>query len=228
MSLEFLSPDPTAATPPRSPLLDAAVAAGARTELRDGWQSVASFGDPGAEAAACAEAVGFADRSQLTKLELQSSAAAAAPAEWSGGEARRIDGGWRCPLQPTRELVLCEPSAAASARAEAATAGARLCDLTSSLAAISIAGPEARETIARFCAIDTRAEALPVAGFRPGSIARTPGYLLREGGDRFLILFGAAYAEYVWETVADAAATLGGRPVGLAALPEIAPEASHA
>ena len=51
-------------------------------------------------------------------------------------------------------------------------------------------------------------------GFRPGSVARTPGMVVREGEDRFLVLFGWALGAYVWETVSDAGAHLGGSPVG--------------
>ena len=46
---------------------------------------------------------------------------------------------------------------------------------------------------------------MPVGGFRPGSVARTPGYVLREDADRFLMLFGWALGEYLWTVVADAA-----------------------
>jgi len=227
MTLEFLSPDPAGPNPPRSPLLDVALAAGAVTEVRDGWEGVAFFGDAAAEAAACADSVGFADLSGMAKLELQVPAQSAPADEFNARTAQRIAGGWRCPLRPTRELVLCEPARAELARADLAAAG-RLCDLTSSLAALAIAGPLARETIARFCALDLREATVPVCGFRPGSVARTPGFVLREGSDRFLVMFGAACAEYLWETVADAAAALGGRPVGVAALPEIVAEPSHA
>ena len=57
-----------------------------------------------------------------------------------------------------------------------------------------------------------------VAGFRPASVARTPGYVLREDADRFLMLFGWALGEYMWTVVADAAEALGGGPVGVDAL----------
>jgi heterotetrameric sarcosine oxidase gamma subunit len=227
VSLAFLSPHPSAQTPARSPLLDPALAAGARSEVRDGWEVVASFGDPAAGLAACRESVGFADLSDLIKFELQRPPAAAA-AEFAPGHALRLAGGWRCPLRPTRELLLAEPNRAAIVGAELERDGARACDLTASLAAIAIAGPLARETFARFCALDLRPERLAVGGFLPGSVARTPGYVLREGPDRFLMLFGAAYAQYVWETVADAAAGRGGRPVAASALPAIELEAGDA
>jgi hypothetical protein len=53
-----------------------------------------------------------------------------------------------------------------------------------------------------------------VNGFRPGSVARTPGAILREDEDRFLMLFGSALGQYVWTVVADAAELLGGGPIG--------------
>ncbi len=49
-------------------------------------------------------------------------------------------------------------------------------------------------------------------------MARTPGAVLREAEDRWLMLFGAAVGCYVWTVVADAAESLGGGPVGLEAL----------
>jgi hypothetical protein len=42
--------------------------------------------------------------------------------------------------------------------------------------------------------------------------------ILRERGDRFLHLFGAGYADYVWTVFTDAATQLGGRAVGAEAL----------
>ena len=42
--------------------------------------------------------------------------------------------------------------------------------------------------------------------------------ILRERGDRYLHLFGAGYAQYVWTVFTDAAEELGGRAVGSLAL----------
>jgi hypothetical protein len=41
--------------------------------------------------------------------------------------------------------------------------------------------------------------------------------VLREGGDRFLHLFGAGFAAYIWTVFVDAATSLGGRAVGVTA-----------
>lgn len=195
----------------RSPLAEGSYR-GAELEERDGWTVVASYGDAEGESRACRETVGWADLSHLPKAELSGAG------EWlvppGGGLATRRGDGWACPLTPRRALLVGDTGT---------PPGGATLDLTSSLGAISVAGPGARETIARFCAIDTRAAVMPPCGFRPGSIARTPGYLLREGGDAFLLLFGAAYGTYMWEVVADAGGRLGGRPVGVGAALAAAP-----
>jgi len=236
VSLAFLTPDAIGeAVAARSPMERLARQAGARIELREGWNVATGYADGERERALLEERVGFVDCSNLVKLELQAERAVLAElvAAASGGHALepgravRARGAWWCPVTPTRALVLGDPEAAAEIRAavaEAASAAGRagatvtVADLTCGLVALALVGPLAGELLARFCAIDVRPSATPVAGFRPGSVARTPGYLLREGDQRLLILVGWAYGEYLWTVVADAAAHLGGGPAGVDAL----------
>jgi glycine cleavage system aminomethyltransferase T len=198
VSLEFLSPSPSALA--RSPMERQALAAGARLEQREGWNVAVRFDGEKAER----DTVGFADLSHLAKLELQG------PHYLELGHATYEDGVWRCPFTPGRVLVLGErrdvpdlPDAV---------------DVTTAFAALAIVGPLAREVFARFTAIDLRDSVTSVHAFRPGSVARTPGAILRQAEDRWLMLFGAALGQYMWTVVADAVASLGGGPVGVDAL----------
>jgi glycine cleavage system aminomethyltransferase T len=184
----------------RSPMEAKAVAAGARMERRDGWNVAVSYG--GADHAAV---VGFADVSHLRVVELQGDVGA------PDGRAHREGGAWRCVLTPGRALVI----------GGGADGGI---DVTGAYCAMTIVGPQARETIARFCALDLRPQVTPVGALRPGSVARTPGLAIREAEDRYLLLAGFAYGEYLWTVVADAAGHLGGGPIGVDDLPEL-PEA---
>jgi len=203
VSLAFLSTATTAVA--RSPMERDALAAGARLEQRDGWNVAASF--PGEEGRLAT--VAFADRSHLGKLEVHGDHGLPL------GEGTERDGAWWCPLSRERAYLLCESDRTAELRD---SHGRDAIDLTAALGALTIAGPLARELFARFTALDLRDEATPVHGFRPGSVARTPGAVLREADDRWLMLFGAAVGSYVWTVVADAAEALGGGPVGLGAL----------
>jgi heterotetrameric sarcosine oxidase gamma subunit len=225
VTLEFLSPGPGAVA--RSPMERQALAAGARLELRDGWQVAASFDGLEAERERLTQAVGFADRSQLGKVEIQAApgdlavivAGAGAPG-LDLGRATRSAGAWWCPYTRERAIVLCEPGETAELRrslesAAAAVAGhATVLDVTTVLAALTIAGPLARETFARFTALDLRPSVTGPGDWRPGSVARTPGGILCEAEDRYLMLFGSAFGQYMWTVVEDAARHLGGGPVG--------------
>jgi glycine cleavage system aminomethyltransferase T len=221
-ALDFLWTGDAGEAVARSPMEREALAAGARMELRDGWNVAAGFSG---EDAVLKETVGFADVSHLGKLELNLPLAELAPAPVELGLATRAEGAWWCPVTPERAIALCEPAALPALRERF---GERAIEMTTSYAALTVAGPLSRELFARFCALDLRPQSTLPRAFLPGSVARTPGYVLRENGDRFLMLFGWALGRYMWETVSDAAAHLGGGPVGVDALAPIEEELVHA
>ncbi len=215
-ALAFLSPGPGAIA--KSPMEPGTVAAGATFEERDGWKVAVSFPDEDLST------VGFADVSHLGKLEIQGDVSAITGHKLELGTALRADGAWWCRYSAGRAVVLCSPADTASLRdrltaaADAAPGLASVVDTTTAQGAMTIVGPLARETFARFTAIDLRPEITPPQAFRPGSVARTGGAILCEAPDRYLMLFGAALGQYVWTLVADAAGHLGGGPVGVDAL----------
>jgi heterotetrameric sarcosine oxidase gamma subunit len=203
MSLAFLSVEADAGVLARSPMQRQAAAAGARFEARDGWRVAVSYAREDAAAG------GWADVSHLVKVELQGAPAVALERR----RATRLGGAWWCPLTPERTLVI-------GGRPGAGAGAASAVDVTTCYGALALCGPGAREILSRLTAIDVREASLPVGGLRPGSVARTPGMLVREAPDRFLMLFGWALGEYMWTVVADAAAATGAGPIGVDALPE--------
>jgi len=242
VSADFLSVDAVATAGgqepiARSPMERAALAAGARFEVRDGWSIAVHYGAGAeAEARACRDRAGWADVSPLGKLELQAppgqlEAVVAGCADGAGvalGTATRAAAAWWCRLTPQRLLVICAPAARSALRekltgAAAGAAGASVVDVTSNFAALTVAGPLAREVLARFSAIDLRPRTTPVGALRPGSIARQPAILICEAENRYLFLFGWATGEYIWSVVSDAGRHLGGQPIGADALAAIDP-----
>ncbi|MFL5860862.1 MAG: hypothetical protein ACJ780_08800 [Solirubrobacteraceae bacterium] len=215
MNLEFLQVASAGAVA-RSPMEGPARAAGARFEVRDGWNVAVEFGAGGTGSAV--GDVSWADVSHLGKVELQGSADTIG--ELPLGTAVRRDDAWWCRLTQTRALVI-------GRRPDLDEADdLNIVDVTCNFAALTLMGPLARETFARFCALDLRPAVTPVGALRPGSVGRQPGIVIREAEDRYLFLFGWATGEYMWGIVADAATHLGGGPVGVDALQEVS--AAHA
>ena len=217
MNLDFLRPAADEAVA-HSPMERPARDAGARFEVRDGWNVAVEFGAGGAGSAGNGDTVGWADVSHLAKVELQGSSDTIQ--ELPFGTAVRRDDAWWCRLTQTRAVVIGK-------RPElSGTDDLDVLDVTCNFAALTLVGPLARETFARLCALDLRPKVTPVNALRPGSIGRQPGIVIREDEERYLFLFGWATGEYMWSVVADAGTHLGGGPVGVDALREVA--AAHA
>ena len=236
MSFEFLAPD--SATPvngsrptQRSPIEWTHRRRDARFEERAGWRVVTGYGATGRELAACRASVGVADVSFLGKLELQGEprvvaeivAGLAGGVVLEPGRAAVCDEVWWCPVTAGRVLAVTPPEATGRVREELESAAssapfASACELTAAFGSNAVVGPLAREAFARATALDLRPGRFPESAFAPVSVARTPGMVLRQHGDRYLHLFGAGFAEYVWTVFVDAAQDLGGRAVGAEAL----------
>jgi len=212
VSFEFLVPGAEGAVA-RSPMERQARAAGARFEVRGGWNVAVAY--EGADGDAAERAVAWADASHLAKLEV----AGEPPLRLDFGAATFDGDGWWLPMTRTRTLLLDARDGVRERLGGAAV------DVTTAFGALVVGGPLARETFARFTALDLRPEVCRPGAWRPGSVARTPGGILCLAEDRFLVLFGAAYGQYMWTVVSDAARHLGGGPVAADALALVRQEA---
>jgi glycine cleavage system aminomethyltransferase T len=165
---------------------------GATFEEHSGWLVPVSF--PGEDQHA---AVGVADLSHLTKLELR-------PA----GDPIEGDGIAWYAISPRRALVLCPPDRASAVRTQ--TGDRFSLDVTGAYSVIAIVGPEADTVLRRMTHIDH----FPSGG----EIAHVQGHVLRcDGG--YWVLCAQELGQFVWEVAVDRASVLGGGPIGVGALP---------
>ncbi len=174
---------------------------GARFETRDGWEVPVSI--PGEKEHLAA--VGVADLSHLTKLEIRP----ADPTPDLVTDRHKVV--WYR-LSPRRALLLCDPEAAASVREQV---GDRFSlDVTGAYSIIALAGPEAATVLRRM----THLHHFPTGG----EIAHVQGHVLEQStgrwGPGYWIICAQEYGQYVWEVAVDRASALGGGPVGVDAL----------
>ena len=140
MNLEFLRVDQTSAPDAvaHSPMERPARAAGARFEVRDGFNVAVEF--PGGGGVGEAGSVNWADVSHLSKVELQGSSEVIGELPFS--TAVRRDDAWWCRLTQTRALVIGKRP-----EFDAAADDLDVLDVTTNFAALTLLGPLARETL---------------------------------------------------------------------------------
>jgi sarcosine oxidase subunit alpha len=208
------------------------------------WKRPESYGDPVAEVRAVRGGVGLIDVSTLGKLELVGPGAAELLervclnrwADLKPGRARYavlcnedgilFDDGVGARLGPERFYLT-----ATTGNAEAVFQWLALwqatwrldvtvLNQTSALAALNLAGPRARDVLARLTPLDVSPAAFPYLALREGLVAGVPCRLWRIGfvGELgYEIHCPSSYAWHLWEAVAAAGAAFGLRPFGVEA-----------
>ena len=131
-----------------------------RSRCVDGWEVPVRLRRRRRGAARRRETVGFADRSSLAQAR-GARARSTAPGVGRGGSRRTAPGGRRCDARRGALVV---------AR-RALEASAHVVDVTAQFAALASPGPLARETFARFCALDLR-DAVTPRGRVPAGLGR--------------------------------------------------------
>jgi len=93
-------------------------------------------------------------------------------------------------------------------------------NLTGALAAVNVAGPQARELLGRLTAIDVSREAFAYLDAQQADVAAVPCLILRIGfvGELgYELHFPSLHGEYLWDTLLERGADLGVKPFGLEA-----------
>jgi sarcosine oxidase subunit alpha len=238
----------------RTPLHHWHEEAGARWLDAGQWKRPESYGDPLAEVRAVREGVGLIDVSTLGKIELMGSDAAELLERvylnrWADLRPGRARYGVMC----TEEGILFDDGVAArlgpdrfyltatTGNAEAVVGWLELwkatwklnvavLSQTSAMAAMNLAGPRAREVLARLTPLDVSPAAFPYLAMREGLVADVPCRLLRLGfvGELgYEIHCPAAHAWHLWESLLVAGAMAGLRPFGVEAQRVLRLEKGH-
>ena len=199
--------------------------------VREGHAVAANFGSAATELAVCVKRVGLAVRSDLDALEIVGSepwlthflggALGADPP--APGAAVRAAGSWCCRVAPDRAIVVGPWSAVARwagiVRHAIVTGAAVDCsDRSGSATALTLVGPRAAQLLT-----DAGLEPeLQVGGVLESWFAGTAALLLRETGDRYLLLLDAESALDAWQELFDVGRALGLSMVGAEALERLA------
>jgi sarcosine oxidase subunit alpha len=208
------------------------------------WRRPRAYGDPAEECRAVRERVGIIDVSTLGKLDVQGRDAARLLekvythrfAALPVGRVRYavacddsgivLDDGTVARLGPERFFVTTTTSGVGQMESwlrwwtEGTGWCAHVVNVTSTYAAVNLAGPRARDVLARLTTSDLSAAALPYLGAEERMVAGIPTLLLRIGfvGELgFEMHFPADYGEAMWDALLEAGAEFGIRPFGVEA-----------
>ncbi len=238
----------------RTALHDRHVALGARVDRSGSWMRPANYGDVAAEYRAVREAVSVMDVSTLGKflvagrdaLTLLDTVFPTRIAGLAPGRARYLialdeagyvmDDGLVCALEGANAYLTSTSGGADRMEAwlrnwaERLDLHVHLVNQTAQLGAINVAGPHARELLARLCDDDLSRDAIPYPGFADVTVAGVPCRAIAVGfvGElSFELHHPRSRSVELWDALLEAGADLGIRPHGLDALDLLRMEKGH-
>jgi sarcosine oxidase subunit alpha len=228
----------------RTPMHHWHQSAGARWLDAGQWKRPDSYGDPAAEVRAVRSATGLIDVSTLGKVEvIGPDAVTLLERVYVNAWADLAPGRTRYGVMCTEEGIVFDDGVAARLGPEhfylTATTGnaesvfqwlelwratwrlkALVLNRTSAFAAMNLAGPRAREVLARLSDADVTAGAFPYLAQREIAVAGVPCRVLRVGfvGELgYEIYCPSSYGQHVWNAILAAGSDVGLRPFGVEA-----------
>ena len=247
------------AGPPRIPIKRTSIFAkhlemGAEIVDTSPWQRAYAYGDPQDECVAVRERVGIIDVGTLGKIDMQGSDA---PALLDKLYTHRFSD---LPTGRVRYGIICSDDGTIIDDGTVARisddhyfvttstgnielveewmkwwmAGAGMCvhvtNVTSGYAAINVAGPRARETLAKLTDVDLAPDRFRYMRCKQGDVAGVPAMLLRigfVGESSWELHFPAEYGEYMWDALMEAGREFGISPFGVEAQRVLRLEKKH-
>jgi hypothetical protein len=207
--------------------LDAIVRrAGGVLARRRGAPLIVNYGSAAGELAACVCAVGMADRSPLTKLELAGPAdelravvTAATGATVAPGGALLAGEAWWCAAGSERVIALAEPWCgerllARVQRAVASRPAVWLSDRSTEWSAISVVGRWTGEVLGALGVYGPAGDPRQTPPFGPGTAGPAAALWLLESDRRALALVARRQAGLAWQAIERAGQASGIRYVG--------------
>ena len=130
-----------------------------------------------------------------------------------------VDGVWTLRLSPTHAVVLCPFDRVEELRSRIASAPT-ICvvDMTCGWVAVMIGGEQVREVFMRSSSLDVRPHRFPPGACMAGSVMRCASIVLNDE-DRFWVLCGWEFGEYMWDSLLDAGVNLDITPVSAGVAP---------
>lgn len=196
----------------RAPAHSMHASLGATFATEAGWEVPATYGEDDGERF---ETLAIADITARGKVDVRGDVAAILRGEFPGAQVARISDVWA--------LVLTSPGGGEPLAAELEAKGGSptmVTDATHLYAGFALAGPRVPDLTAQLTAFDV---STVTAGQAVGAtFAAVRSVMLRrgfEGGAAVLEVYvPSELGRFVWETIADVAASLGGGPAGWDAL----------
>ena len=185
------------------------------------------YGSSAGEVAVGLRAVGIADRSEISVLEVSGPAETFDEAvESFTGLAPRLGravyrDGWWCPTGPGRLVVLCPPGRLEGLAAEVGTRpGLAGSDITDRRVVLSVLGPRA-ESLMTTSGLAGLA-GMPLGATITGELAGRPALVVRDAAPSYLVSLAVEDALHVWETLLDIGHPLDVGFIGREALDRLA------